>query len=356
MRRLLMCTAAQIALLTGMGYGQAGALVDLPKDPRTLLTAAAPYHNFDSADLKPWHLKASYQYYDSNGNPTGEGKWEYWWASPKVHRSTWTRNNATRTEWLTADGRFSKQDGGSLRYFERNISQTLLGSLPSETSSIFRRMKLELRMVSMGQMQLACVSATPQLENKGKLEAPPSEDSRVYCFNPSSLALRLISEDSLIYEYDQVVKTQERYLAKQVVIMNGNQKAFSVAIETIDEITSEDSSLVPPVDATLVKVSARRQTDNKNESDITVGSLVKKTEPDYPLFAKIAHDQGTVVLAAVVGTDGRIHDLEAIASPSPLLAKSAEDAVKKWEYKPYLLNGNPVEVEIMVHVNFTLSR
>lgn len=355
MRKLLMCVVAQIALLTGIGYGQAGAAVELPKDPQALLKAAAPYYDFYSANLKPWHLKATYQFFDLKGQPTEQGKWEFWWASPKVNRSTWTRNNITQTEWSTVDGRFRKQDGGSLRYFERNLSSILFISLPSEKMIDSGKMKLELKMTPVGQMQFACVSMTLQWENNGKLQAPPSARPEVYCFSPSSLALRIIYNNSLTYEYNQLVKTQDRYLAKQVLVMNGSQKVFSVAIDTIEGITSEDTALVRSADAVCVSAPIEEDGDKIHEGGVTVGSLVKKTQPDYPAIAKMAHEQGTVVIAAVIGTDGRIHDLETLASPSPRLTKSAEDAVKKWEYKPYLLDGNPVEVETIVNVIFTLG-
>jgi protein TonB len=70
----------------------------------------------------------------------------------------------------------------------------------------------------------------------------------------------------------------------------------------------------------------------------------------------MAHEQGVVVLGALIGTDGRIHDLDVLVSPSPMLAESAVDCVKKWEYKPYLLNGVPVEVETIVNVIYSLGR
>jgi protein TonB len=86
-----------------------------------------------------------------------------------------------------------------------------------------------------------------------------------------------------------------------------------------------------------------------------MGSLVKKTQPGYPSISKNARDQGAVTLAALIGKDGRVHDLEVLASPSPELAASAMDAVKKWEYKPYLLNGEAVEADTIVTVIFRLG-
>jgi protein TonB len=62
-----------------------------------------------------------------------------------------------------------------------------------------------------------------------------------------------------------------------------------------------------------------------------------------------------VQLSAVIGTDGAIKTLEVI-SGHPLLVPAALDAVKQWVYQPTLLNGNPVEVQTQIDVNFTLSQ
>jgi protein TonB len=87
---------------------------------------------------------------------------------------------------------------------------------------------------------------------------------------------------------------------------------------------------------------------------VTQGLLVKKVEPQYPPIARQARVQGTVVLRAVISKDGTIQHLQA-ESGSPLLVSSAINAVKQWKYKPYILNGKPVEVDTTITVNFRLS-
>jgi periplasmic protein TonB len=90
-------------------------------------------------------------------------------------------------------------------------------------------------------------------------------------------------------------------------------------------------------------------------SGVTQGLLVRKVEPQYPQMAKIARVQGAVVLAALIGKDGTIQNLHVERSASPLLNQAAVDAVKQWKYRPYILNGEPVEVDTTITVNFTLS-
>jgi protein TonB len=87
---------------------------------------------------------------------------------------------------------------------------------------------------------------------------------------------------------------------------------------------------------------------------VTSGLLVKRIQPNYPPLARQARIQGTVVLHAVISKEGAIENLT-LVSGHPMLAPAAIDAVKQWRYKPYLLNGEPVEVDTEVQVNFTLA-
>jgi periplasmic protein TonB len=89
-------------------------------------------------------------------------------------------------------------------------------------------------------------------------------------------------------------------------------------------------------------------------SGVQSGLLVRKVNPSYPPLARQARIQGTVILQAEISKDGNITNLQLI-SGHPMLAPAAIEAVKQWKYRPYLLNGEPVEVETTIQVNFTLS-
>jgi periplasmic protein TonB len=84
------------------------------------------------------------------------------------------------------------------------------------------------------------------------------------------------------------------------------------------------------------------------------GLIVTRVNPVYPPIARAARISGTVTLHAIIGKEGRIERLEAISGP-PMLQGAALDAVKHWTYKPFLLNGEPVEVDTTVIVNFNLT-
>jgi protein TonB len=87
---------------------------------------------------------------------------------------------------------------------------------------------------------------------------------------------------------------------------------------------------------------------------VTKGSLIQKTEPAYPALARAARVQGQVVLTAIISKTGEITNLM-LVSGHPMLVPAAMEAVKHWRYRPFLVTGEPVEVETTITVTFELS-
>lgn len=112
----------------------------------------------------------------------------------------------------------------------------------------------------------------------------------------------------------------------------------------------------PAVIATPI-ASGRQQPNGpiRVSGGILAGQIVSKVAPIYPVEAKEQGIQGTVVLHAVIDKDGTVKELTAVSGPEQLQA-SAVEAVRQWVYKPYLLNGEPTEVETTITVNFALNK
>ena len=89
-------------------------------------------------------------------------------------------------------------------------------------------------------------------------------------------------------------------------------------------------------------------------SGVMTGLKTGGVNPTYPPIARAARISGTVVLQATISKTGTIENLRVISGP-PMLTQSALEAVKTWRYKPYQLNGEPVEVETTVNVVFNLG-
>jgi protein TonB len=92
----------------------------------------------------------------------------------------------------------------------------------------------------------------------------------------------------------------------------------------------------------------------KVSQGVIAGNIISRPDPVYPPIAKAAHVQGVVILHAIISKQGTIEGLTVISGP-PMLQSSALDAVRRWRYKPYILNGDPTEVETTINVNFTFG-
>jgi len=90
------------------------------------------------------------------------------------------------------------------------------------------------------------------------------------------------------------------------------------------------------------------------KADVIQGNLLKQVPPVYPEEAKKAGIQGSVVLEIVISKEGVPTDLRVASGPREL-QNSAIDAVRQWRYKPYLLNGDPIEVTSTVTITYSLA-
>lgn len=302
--------------------------------------------------MKPWHLKATYQLYDEKGKPTEQGTYEYWWASPKVYRSTWTRPSATHTDWDTADGRHEYVGTGeALKYFEHQIQSSLLSPLPTAADLDPGNGRLDLQSTSAGGVKFPCVMLVPPMPKQFGSQIVPLGLFPTYCFDPKQPILRMnTSLGAVEVIFEKIVKMQGKYIARDFAFSRDNNRLLSVTVDTIEGIAATDPALTPQSEAQVTNPGKAILS-----AGLAAGMLVKKVAPYYPQDAKSSRIAGTVVLKAVIGRDGAIYDLHVVSTPSPSLAAATLWSVSQWQYKPYMLNGQPVEVETTINVIFSLS-
>jgi protein TonB len=141
----------------------------------------------------------------------------------------------------------------------------------------------------------------------------------------------------------------------QVEVVAGNRHtnvpAKSNAIHLDVDSGSTSSATGAPASATNVQVSAG---DRVQLSPQTAQSVSVSVSPDYPLLARQMKVQGAVRLQALISREGTIQELQILSGPS-ILAAAAREAVKQWHFKPYIQNGQPVETQARITVNFTIS-
>ncbi len=137
--------------------------------------------------------------------------------------------------------------------------------------------------------------------------------------------------------------------------MSRSQRWYCVVLLVLSTGVAAIAQSEPPAPAANPTATPRPfPTRVRVSSGIAEALLVHKVQPVYPARAKKEHIQGVVSMSAIIGKDGQIKELKLISGP-PFLDVAALDAVRQWQYKPYLLNGLPVEMDTMITVNFTIS-
>jgi len=131
-----------------------------------------------------------------------------------------------------------------------------------------------------------------------------------------------------------------------------SKTAVAMAVATLDNLASPKSTLSQP--AAMSDPSEKQPAKPHVEEKASMGRLVRRVPPVYPEDARHFHIQGSVRLSAIIDKNGVVTDLEALDGPIELVV-SAVNAVRKWRYRPYLLGGNPVDVQTEITVNYVLT-
>jgi protein TonB len=121
-------------------------------------------------------------------------------------------------------------------------------------------------------------------------------------------------------------------------------------------IATAGASAPPPDLGTGPEIGAKPLLQTLNISQgVSRGLLFKKVQPIYPRKALSIRVEGSVELLATVAKTGDITHVKVLSGDAEL-AKAATEAVRQWKYKPYLLNGEPVEIQTQVTINFKLPK
>ena len=139
---------------------------------------------------------------------------------------------------------------------------------------------------------------------------------------------------------------------RSLEIKGGRRFAIAAACVLVGLVTCTSAlALRMDVNSPSAQSPKSLNVDAKNAA----ANILSKVAPVYPPDAKKARVTGSVVLEAMIGKDGNVENLKVVSGPS-MLQQSAMDAVRQWTYKPYLLNGDPVEIKTKITVVYSLSK
>jgi TonB family protein len=313
--------------------------------PNDLMLLGAKENGLDGDDVGPWHLKASFTALDEEGNVTDAGTYEEYWVSSTKYKRMFTGKAFTQTDYGTEKSimRVGLLEPAPVLLEEARREFT--NPLPSP--GLVGRGSFEQKEIVNSGVKLEC------LHSHGMFVDP----DRTYCLGADKPYLRIASsameKEQILH--NRILAFRGRFIAGDMQFVLAGKRRLTAHLETVESLDAVDNAMfaapadafpVPrTVDISVMYVSAA----------VSQGMLLRKEVPEYPYFARQNHITGTVVLQATVGEDGHIKDVHAASGPAELM-DSAADAVRHWLYRPYMLNGQPVEVRTTINVIFTLGR
>jgi TonB family protein len=328
-------------VLTSCGYVASHA-----EKPQDRLLTAATHSQLDAPGLKPWHLKLDVTLYDSDGSNPVAGTIERWNA-PNGNRTVFTFGDETRTILNDGDKFYASHSGPEVPILADSVLEAIMRPGPSEHD--IQTSSPETTSEDFGKVKLDCIMLTEAMAHKGSIAIGLFP---TYCLDPGGELLRAsFNFGSYTVLRNDISEFQGQFIAHTIALIQGARTHVAEArITTLETFTPSSNQFA--TDDSMKPASPHTP---RLAGGIMAGQIVKKVAPIYPASARQSHIGGTVVLAAIIGRDGHIRSLRPISAPDTDLALAAIDAVRQWTYKPYLLNGEPTDVDTTITVNFNLN-
>jgi hypothetical protein len=304
-----------------------------PNDPAALLQLASRVNGLHGNDLRPWHLKASWQTLDDHKQTREQGSLEEWWTGETQSKVRLSTSGFDQTRWLTNHGEFSAGSSGLPLWQFGVVAQNLIAPLPKPNPisgmgfNPVRDKKLSA---------LRCFAA----------ERLTSITFRKLCFSGDQPTIRIVETDATRIAFNTSIDFQGRSLARDLIVDRAGEPQLVIHIDEIGVIEQDDAAdLAPSADAVLASPWLHVPVPLLNVHKIS-GDLI-----GYPAGSTTTRMQGGVTCSAVLGKDGKLHNV-AVIGASPFFRPAVLSALSTWIYSPILLDGVRLEMELRITVDF----
>jgi TonB family protein len=341
--RSLPILALTLALAASAQTLQPVSAAPAPQNPVAFLSDAAAANGLHGDSVQPWHIHASWQTFDSQKNIVNQGAFEEWSAGPRA-RIALSANGYQQTRYVNGhEIFFTGSDAPSPDNIFGLLEDAIRLPLPSPAAA-----DLKIAPVRQGSLELQCVSADSGRPNPAAL---PGRLASAYdaCFTGNPPVLRMEAGVEVQAILNSLVRFQDRYLARDIRFVEPGGHQTEIHFDVIQPMN-------PVVDALFNPPAGARPLPERVQipEDILRASRIGGHMPDYPIYARQNAMVGTVVLDVVVRKDGTVGNLS-LVSGAPFLSQASIEAVRTWRYRPYLLNGQPVDVDTQIHITFSYA-
>ena len=330
----------------------------MPSDPKALMLLAAKINGLTGDDVKPWRLKASLHTFTPSTSLREEenkqGKYEELWVGGGKFKQTYSDEEYSQNVYGTPNGSFVT---GGLHLVLGEVRQ--LSEFFDPAAYLHQYVEghnPEFDPAGAGVGESACLLTVSDRPKDSKREPLVYR----FCFDSSLRLVRfsINGNDDFLILFRKPLSFNGLAIPTEVELRRHGIVRMLAQLESLEAAEPiEESELHPPADAVPDETNPpvfAMPTKVNISAGAAVGMLNEAYQPVYPLDAKAAHVQGTVVLDAEISKEGRIETLRIISGPA-MLQQAALDAVRNWIYRPYLLNDVPVEVRTTINVIFKLE-
>jgi len=299
-------------------------------------------NGLDTSGSQAWHLKLSYDHYDSDGDNDSSGTYEEWWAGPKKYKRIYSSDTFHRTEFATDKGFFFSGDQKWPQQVDEQVRAEVVNPLYTAASTD-PNTKLDKIAWTIGSTQLPCViiRQTNRIISDNGL--------RKYCFGSQLQVIRYtrgLGWDETVY--NDVFTFQDRHVGRNVVVTHAGKKYLEVRVTALDVIQTGAPDFTPTPDAVAIG----------EVIELEGREVAEHLEKPMHLDDRIQGSQGKFVLELLIGKDGRVKSAKAVEGPEKL-RRAAEDAVRRMQFRPFLILDKPVEVKtswiLDVHKRLVIS-
>lgn len=280
---------------------------------------------------RPWHIVIAYEQFDEDGDKIHSGTFDEVWVAPTRYRAAYQSDDLNQTDFATGTDLFRSGDQRWPNRAEMEIPAEVID--PFAYAATLQGFRMRGQEESFGPHQLHCV----HLEHGPGAIGSPTE----YCFDSASSALRYIRGWGWHQTaYNDLTMFQGRIVAQEVDVTDGGKPYLKLRVMKLESLPSvADGEFTPPADA--VKQNGKRVTGVPMVA-------VKQTFPEWP--DSMRQDHFSVQVEIVIGVDGHVVSAQAVSGP-PKAYKAAESTARKWEFRPFLILGQPTEVTSRIILN-----
>jgi TonB family protein len=309
------------------------------------LHSAETTTSIDSTDIAPWHLKLIVKLFDRKGAVQEDGSIEEWYGGPALNLITFTTSGYTGSVLRNGDGTFRTAGIGPSPMLLQVLLDQAVHPMPKDSE--IDESQPELRKTDFGKVSLDCIMLSQPVKMDTQM---PLGLFLTYCFDPGKDSLRAsYNFGSQLAVRNTLGKFRGQVVSEDIMVSERGLKAASGHLEILNGAA---------IDAAIFTRDENMQAAGKPvlvSGGMMKGQLISEVQPLYPEAARHKHIQGSVMMRAVIGRDGRIHQLQLKSAPDPDLAIAALAAVRQWVYKSFLLNGEPADVDTTITVNVNMS-